>query len=337
MYFGEFLIKKGVITSDQLILSLAHQLEALPSLLRVLYEEKSISADELTRIIAVQYETNSDLVTVLRDEKIFDEKRIDDLYRKQSQKRQPLGQILVKLGHLEQSQLEKCLGEFFQDKENINQLKVIKERTIAAPSPGSSSENNLSDAAIESLKELGIYDASMFGDSDKVEPMVDSTKTELSAEDINLLSSLNIKEKLQESFVDEFGNLFSEKMYKKLKKVYEIVNKTANDGGDVANYFNSIYRDIHVLKGSCVLAEIASLTSVLSTWEEVVESVMNKKNDELSSWVKVNFELFDKTVEFSWTMRQIILSEKNESVLLNDAEMKKIYCDLYSNIKHLKS
>ncbi|MFN8369131.1 MAG: hypothetical protein U0T83_00740 [Bacteriovoracaceae bacterium] len=127
MYFGEFLLKTKLITKEQLLDALIYQLDYMPSLLSVLRENKLLNDEDILKLVNFQIEENIDLITAIKKLKLLDKDKIDLLLFKQSDKRIPIGQILIMKGALTLNSLQFCLNSFMQlSKENKLNDKNIK-------------------------------------------------------------------------------------------------------------------------------------------------------------------------------------------------------------------
>lgn len=295
MFFGEFLVVKQVINEDQLLDALTYQVEHLPSFMRVLRGENIISSKDLFRMIKIQLETNSDLIGVLRDENKIDETQLHNLFAKQACQRKMLGEVLIELKIVDQSTVEKMLIEFLRDKENLSTLKTEQQKKSLKSAP---KEIEMSEAALESLRELGM----VLGDT---APSSDSTST-LQQQDTTAPPEANI-------FVEEYLNVYNVKLKNKIAKIVEILKQSEHDDSDISNYFNSLYRDFHVLKGSAQVGELTQTEYFISEWENVIEKIMSKSIPEMKAWCSVGLPALEKGLVHLWKMREAVDKDKTEA------------------------
>lgn len=283
MYFGDFLIQKNIINSDQLLKALCFQIENLPSLIRVVWEQKIFSSEELILILKNQVKDDSDLIKVLRQEKKYDDNKIHELEMIQFEKRVPLGEAVVKLNFAPLETINSALKEYYENKFNLNENSGSKVN----------SEVEISDAALESLKELGMS--------------LDVAPSGVNAQ--------NFKEK---PFIDQFKDVFSDKQKNKLLKLVEILSNELNGSSDISNYFNSLYKDLHLLKGAVALSELYVVEEVIKHWEDKIEKTLTRPNDEIRSWCKLYLPQVVKLINLLWYSRDKILYSKTDEVLLSD-------------------
>ena len=296
MFFGEYLVVKKVITEDQLLDALTYQIEHLPSFLKVLREERILNTSDLFKMIKIQLETNSDLVGVLRDENKLDEKQLHQIFTKQASSRIMLGQVLVELKIIDQGLVETNLYNFLRDKDNLQSIQKEKQiESIAS----ASKPIEMSEAALESLRELGmVMDAPVQTKNDSKSAPVEAS-----------------------IFVEEFLNVFNSKLKNKLNKILEILRQSEHDDSDISNYFNSLYRDLHVLKGAAQVAELALIEGFLGEWEIVIEKILTLKNEQVKSWCKDGLPLLTDGITHLWKMRELVDRDKSEANIESVSEL----------------
>jgi uncharacterized protein involved in tolerance to divalent cations len=290
MYFGDYLIKKKVISYDQLLQALCYQLENLPSLIRLVWEAKIINSDELLVMLKSQIQSDSDILTMLKNSKKIDDQKIAEIEMIQMSKKIPLGEVLVKMNYVNVELVNEALREFYDNKFHLEEHSENKiDSKIVA-----SSEVEISDAALESLRELGM-----------------SLDSGLSAPEVK--QNFEVK-----PFIDQYSELFTEKYKNKLKKLIEILAKESNGTSDISNYYNSLYRDLHLLKGSITLSELHSQEEIISVWERQIEQVLTKSNDDIRKWCKSNLDLLSQTIDILWDARSKIIKDRTDQGLESD-------------------
>jgi hypothetical protein len=299
MFFGEFLVMKKVINEDQLLDALTYQIEHLPSFLRVIREEKILPTSELFRMVKVQLETNSDLIGVLRDENKIDEKQLHNIFAKQASNRKMLGEVLIELKMTDQSTVENMLYDFLRDKDNLKKIKQVETAKEVTEFP---KEIEMSEAALESLRELGM--------------VIDTPATAKSAP--VKTSSEPVEANI---FVEEFLNVYNNKMKNKLAKLLDILKQSEQDDSDISNYFNSLYRELHVLKGAAQVGDLKVTENFLAAWEKVIETLMTKKVPEIKSWCSAGLPALEEGLTHLWSMREAVANDKTEVNIQSIAEL----------------
>jgi hypothetical protein len=285
MYFGDYLVQKKVISYEQLLQALCYQIESMPSMVRIVIENKLIDAKEMLELIKKQAKDDLDILHLLKSEKNISDDKIVELEMKQFAYKIPLGEALVKLNFSSIDVVDKHLKEFYEQKFNLSNSED-KQKAPAV-------EVEMSEAALESLRELG-FD-------------IDGPATNVT------VASFEPK-----PFVDQYLDLFSEKFKKKLLKLIEINQKEVTTDSDISNYFNSLYRDLHLLKGAVVLSELTSQERFLNAWENKIENLLSKNNDEIRSWCKSHLNILVQSVNLLWDARLQIVVHKSDIVIEND-------------------
>lgn len=290
MYFGDYLIERKIISPAQLIEALAYQMENLPSMIRIVHESNLVPADDLLHLIKTQIKQDIDIFTVLLNQKKLNQSQLNDFALKQWSRRVPLGEVLVKLNLLTRDQLEVHLDSYFEAKDR--QAKVTP-----------ANESIISDAALDSLRELGI-DPSALGE---------------------MLSSSSEKQMLApKEEVNNFLNVYNEKQKNKMLKLIEIIAEARSKNEDVGNYINSLFRDLHLIKGTIFLSEIRVLERPISLWDESLEKALAGNSDTVNKWCSIYLAKIRLFVEQTWLVRQKIDNDKTDDDLDEHSHALKI-------------
>lgn len=286
MYFGDYLVEKKIITPSQLIEALAFQLENLPSMVRLIHEAGVINPAELLQLIKTQIKQDIDLFSVLIDQKKISREQASDLALKQWSRRMPLGEVLVKLSMVTRDQLDYHLDSYFEAKEKKSLVSVA------------SAEPLINDAALESLRELGIDTSSLAEAAPKISAVEKAFKPK---EEIN-----------------HFLNVFNDKQKNKMLKLVSIIEETQNKQENVSNYINSLFRDLHLIKGAVFLSEINAIEAVTAEWDESLESVLNKGEESESKWCQTHLKNFRLFLELLWQIREKMAADQTDEGLDNN-------------------
>jgi hypothetical protein len=168
----------------------------------------------------------------------------------------------------------------------------------------------MSEAALESLRELGM----VMDDMPAAKP---ASAAPIKEEEFSPPVEGNI-------FVDEFLNVYNSKMKNKLAKILSILKESLADDSDISNYFNSLYRDLHVLKGAAQVGDLAQTEGFISEWEKVIEKILSQKNNEIKAWGAAGIPELEKGLNHLWSMRESIDKYKSETKLPPSAELLSI-------------
>lgn len=299
MYFGDYLVQKNVISYEQLLHALCFQIESMPSMVRIVIENKIIDSKNMLELLKKQAKDDLDILDLLMRDKLITEQKLAELEMQQVSYKVPLGEALVKLNFSSIDVVEKHLKEFYDQKFHL----TAPETTAVSTTP----EVEISAAALESLRELGFN--------------IDGPATNVT---INTIEP--------KPFIEQYLELFSEKFKKKLLKLLEILEKEVSTDSDISNYLNSLYRDLHLLKGAVVLSELSMQEKFLNAWELKIEYLLAKNNDEIRSWCKQHLSALVQSVNLLWEVRQLIDVNKTDSLIEKDERFLSEFEELIDKI-----
>jgi hypothetical protein len=179
----------------------------------------------------------------------------------------------------------------------------------------SSGEIKLSDAALESLREL---------DPNAADGLV-PTEGETCVAESNESSP-------NETFKKEFCETFNESMYNKMNKIIKIIFNTVKEEGDFSNFFNSLFREFHLIKGASRLAGFKLIEEVVEDWEDILDNFFKLEEEEKKEWFNSHGSKLSTLVDSIWDIRnQIKLNDDETSIsfeqvnkILNDFSSSKI-------------
>ncbi len=120
MLFGEYLVKKGLVDEETLVIALDQQRQQNSPLGQVALKSGLINKKELFKILTEQRKPESkdkSFGLIALELEILTMEQIDGLVASQSESNFLLGEILVVEGVLSKNQLNQCLKEFY-DSEN---------------------------------------------------------------------------------------------------------------------------------------------------------------------------------------------------------------------------
>lgn len=125
--FGEFLVKKGLIDSTQLLAAIIEQIEATPSLPVLLFRYLIIPHSELLIALGKQASSRKDLRSICIELGYWHEECDAQVEEALQQSRVPLGQVLLSKGLITFSQLAEALNEYFRENGSGYSLPEAKE------------------------------------------------------------------------------------------------------------------------------------------------------------------------------------------------------------------
>lgn len=114
-YFGEFLVKKGIIDELTLVKALLEQMRAMPSIAEIAFEAKLLDANVLLSVFKLQSEQGLDFKQACMQLSLWKESFQSPIKEAMTLKRIPLGQILIREGYTDLEEMTKALDEFLSE------------------------------------------------------------------------------------------------------------------------------------------------------------------------------------------------------------------------------
>ncbi len=120
MLFGEYLVKKGLVDEETLVIALDQQRQQNSPLGQIALKTGLINKKELFQILTEQRKPDSkekSFGLIALELEILTTEQVDGLVASQSESNFLLGEILVEDGVLSKNQLSQCLHEFYEVEE----------------------------------------------------------------------------------------------------------------------------------------------------------------------------------------------------------------------------
>ena len=111
-FFGEFLVEKKLINPSGLIEALLHQIEDLPSIPRIMKDEKILNDEQIIQVLSCQQKNHCEFLRACEMMGLVNDNIISQIESVFKTKRKPLGEILVSLNMIDIKNLTKALDEF---------------------------------------------------------------------------------------------------------------------------------------------------------------------------------------------------------------------------------
>ncbi|WP_127716516.1 hypothetical protein [Halobacteriovorax sp. HLS] len=326
MYFGSYLFKNKHLSFKDYISCLSAQIKSTPSLLECLVSEDLLPEEKIVDLVNIQFNTKRSLRDLLINENFITQDQLSSLMNKLTQSQKSFSELLIENGLLKKEEIETLLKEY--EKTAVNDEYSAQAGT---KSEASTEEVEINSAALESLKELEGVDLSDFNivPKEKVSDESSCNDEGLSLAALESLRELDPeaagkleikydeKEKVAQSpndtFVNEFAETFNEKMFRKMKKIVVVIFKTAKEDGDFSNFFNSLFREFHLVKGAARLAGFKLVEDVLDQWEDCLDSFFKLSDQDQKNWLNAYGEKINDLIDASWSIRESLVSGENES------------------------
>ncbi len=317
MYFGDYLVSEKIITTSQLLEALCFQLESMPSLFKILFEKKLVAPEKLLSLIKEHIKNDFDLISALETKKLLTKDQVNSIMQAQLSQKIPLGQALVKLQFLSSVDLSAHLENYYKVKDTYG----VKEE--ASTKNNDSANDQISDAALDSLRELGI-------DVSELTSNTVSASNDKNNKPDKAQATSALKPRLE---VKHFLEVFNEKQKNKLIKLIEFCMNDLNKGVEIGNYFNSIFRDVHLLKGAVSFSEIQALEKPLTQIDELLDKKLAGGEANLSTFMKQHSSTLQDFVNSLWSLRLYIDQHTSDENLDQLTEYTDL-CDQISKLTH---
>lgn len=126
-YFGEFLVEKKIVTSDVLVAALVEQMEALPSLVKIIMDQKLMDSGSILSALSCQQEKGFDFKSACVHLNFWTPNLEETINEELKKKRTPIGQILINRGAIDLKKLTMALDEFLSQ---VPESKAVEPEKI---------------------------------------------------------------------------------------------------------------------------------------------------------------------------------------------------------------
>lgn len=370
MNFGKYLVDNSAVEKEGFIQAVIKQLESRPSTLSAVVELNLLDVDKLLEVIFLSLDSGNDILSSMKQLGVSDEilAKIDEF---QSVHTKNLIDLLVNEKYAEKSQVLE-LYEKYQKEDFSNTVTEVESDIPSDNSASGEGDSLISAAALESLKELqgGDIDMSQFEEMgidevtvERVEPVVEVEKNEevsdtsdveissaaleslkelggVSDEELAALTKVteNIaeaNESILEPQAQDFITIFDEKKNKKINKILSMIKDSAQTDGDIANYFNSLFRELHIVKEAAVLVDAKYSKKLIEIWELIIDKIFTLSTPELKAWYFSYESALQDTADILWEIREDIGSGRSEEEYMKSEESKNKYLTNISLLKKI--
>jgi hypothetical protein len=111
-FFGEFLVEKKLIQPSALVEALLYQIEDLPSIARIMKDEKILSDEQIMQVLVCQQNNHCEFLAACEVMGLMNDKILFQIESAFKMKRKPLGEVLISLNLIDVKNLTKALDEF---------------------------------------------------------------------------------------------------------------------------------------------------------------------------------------------------------------------------------
>lgn len=285
--FGQYLVDKGVISKSDLVRALIIQLENTPSITSVILENDLLTTDQLYQIFQLQADHKSGFIEAARELGCWGTKIQEQVEKILSSKRKPIGEILVKLGATEISNISKALDEF------LGELGSAPVQAAAAAPVPVAKEENLETEVVDILSEIEAIE-------ETVEAAVEESGSGLSSDVVTYCEKFSLDTFLEATSLlsfDQAGVFTSERV----KEAVEL---------------------LHSLKGTARFAQLVRSEAVINSMENSLNTVLKVGVEKVTPPLVIKLESHSKrNLDLLWNLREDISAGMSEAQSLESRNL----------------
>lgn len=333
--FLEFLVDKGHLNKEQLLIVVMEQMESMPSLVRLLLEENKVPSDQLYGLLIEGAKSNRSLFEMLKLKDVLSDSDIQTFLNLQNFKSKSIGEIIISHKIMEREKYEQALRDYAGVKDSyegqspaveVNASPVVEatpDPVQEAPTPVSAPAG-ISAAALESLMAVQDVDPDMLAQLEG--QMVEDTQApshEEKEEEIVEEASAT-----ESPTLGEYLNFYDDSLQSEL---FVTANRYRLKGKkrDIAALHEQLVKILSLAK----LNEFSFQIKLLEPYEHYMGHLLNNDEEAPEEWRSCPSEM----LELLWEFRKAIVEGQNEGQVLAQSKFKEMYLNnLKSVMSHLK-
>lgn len=349
MFFGSYLVKEKIISINDFVDCLSAQVKSTPSLVEAVFSSEIISNDKLIELVDQQFDQKISLMEVIINSSIVTKEQLLEVVNLSVLQQDSFSNILINKNKMtvnmlkshyeayEKSQIS-TEGKPAEVEVSAAALESLKELdgvdlselgVVEKSEEKTSQEPELSEAALESLRELNagaaddLVDGSAGSLPDEKGPELSEAALESlrelspdAAEGLEISSAPSDKAVEcgpNETFKNEFCETFNETMYKKMNKIVKIIFSTVKEEGDFSNFFNSLFREFHLVKGASRLAGFKLVEETIDQWEDILGTFFKLEEAQKKEWFELHSGKLTVLIDSCWEIRNQINSNVDDA------------------------
>ena len=149
LFFGEYLIQKGLITEEDMLQALAEQKRLTPNFEKLALEYGVLNMKQVFAILTRQAASDLSFAQVARREGYLSASEIEMVENGLREQRLGIGEVLVRMGRLEARQMHDQLAEFHEEMQQFRHLEALLLRVDLF--------KRLDDAALRTLSSIAVH------------------------------------------------------------------------------------------------------------------------------------------------------------------------------------
>jgi CRP-like cAMP-binding protein len=128
MFFGEYLVEKGIIKESDALEALHEQQEATPRFEKAVIEMGLMDMSEVFKVLTLSAETDLEFPEIAVKHGFLDQSECDLVTTCINSEKPPVGEVLVKLGKIDIPTMEKELASFQESVQAFDEIKLHLEQ-----------------------------------------------------------------------------------------------------------------------------------------------------------------------------------------------------------------
>jgi hypothetical protein len=146
MFFGEYLVNKGAISAQDLVLALIDQMKSAPNIAQVALDKEILSADEIMKVFGIQQRQGLSFGQSLLTLGPEYREKLHQLEKLVEETRIPLGQVLLKRSVVDLKVLTMNLDEY---------LSIVSKDAPVLSNEEAGAQSKEEESASEGVSPLG--------------------------------------------------------------------------------------------------------------------------------------------------------------------------------------
>jgi len=199
-FFGEYLVEKNILSTDQMIAALITQTNGIPTVAEIVHMKKLINAQDLMSIFKIQHENKSSFVEAAREIGVWNDQVQSEIDRHIQTVRVPIAQIIDDLKFAKIETIAKAFDEFLGEVQSNSTKKEAPRNEVIVPARSNfdsycalftEEKKQGLVQALEQLKTGGVSVAILGTLNSNLNALVNAAEVVTAKESFSILTSMN--------------------------------------------------------------------------------------------------------------------------------------------------
>ena len=199
-FFGEYLVEKNILSTDQMIAALITQTNGIPTVAEIVHMTKLINAQDLMSIFKIQHENKSSFVEAAREIGVWNDQVQSEIDRHIQTVRVPIAQIIDDLKFAKIETIAKAFDEFLGEVQSNSTKKEAPRKEVIVPAKSNfdsycalftEEKKQGLVQALEQLKTGGVSVAILGTLNSNLNALVNAAEVVTAKESFSILTSMN--------------------------------------------------------------------------------------------------------------------------------------------------